>query len=199
MLIVGMHLAEVEAKPTRHAADLDNPPTCITNLEAAERDPTQETHPGRGLKDPFPIGCESLSICMRLTPPFLSLPPLFTKSFHRFSLATLCHSLPMLVGFLPGFQIYSAITYARIMTKLTLTPFFQQTTVRTLPMVKPTRDLRTRLLAASSGMNDAEARELNHFVDLLERCLTLNPDKRLTPADALRHPFFTHRVHTSAR
>ncbi len=61
-------------------------------------------------------------------------------------------------------------------------------------MVKPTRDLRTRLLAASSGMNDAETRELNHFVDLLERCLTLNPDKRITPSEALRHPFFTHRT-----
>ncbi|KAK4121699.1 kinase-like protein [Parathielavia appendiculata] len=69
-----------------------------------------------------------------------------------------------------------------------------KTTVRTLATVKPTRDLRTRLLAASAGMSDAESRELNHFVDLLERCLMLNPDKRLTPAEALRHPFFTHRV-----
>ncbi|KAK0621743.1 hypothetical protein B0T17DRAFT_493781 [Bombardia bombarda] len=66
-------------------------------------------------------------------------------------------------------------------------------------MVKPTRDLRTRLLAASSGINDWEARELNHFVDLLERCLTLNPDKRITPTEALRHPFFTHRVHATTR
>ncbi len=40
--------------------------------------------------------------------------------------------------------------------------------------VKPTRDLRTRLLAASGGMSDAETRELNHLVDLLERCLALN-------------------------
>ncbi|KAG7288114.1 hypothetical protein NEMBOFW57_007637 [Staphylotrichum longicolle] len=70
-----------------------------------------------------------------------------------------------------------------------------KTTVRTLASVKPTRDLRTRLLAASAGMDDAESRELNHFVDLLERCLTLNPDKRITPADALRHPFFTQRGH----
>ncbi|KAK4100917.1 kinase-like protein [Parathielavia hyrcaniae] len=70
-----------------------------------------------------------------------------------------------------------------------------KTTVRTLATVKPTRDLRTRLLAASAGMSDAESRELNHFVDLLERCLTLNPDKRLAPAEALRHPFFTHPVH----
>ncbi|KAL1837695.1 hypothetical protein VTJ49DRAFT_3507 [Mycothermus thermophilus] len=59
---------------------------------------------------------------------------------------------------------------------------------------KPTRDLRSRLLAASAGMTDAESRELNHFIDLLERCLTLNPDKRITPAEALKHPFFTHRV-----
>ncbi|KAK4161572.1 putative Serine/threonine-protein kinase prp4 [Cladorrhinum sp. PSN259] len=74
-----------------------------------------------------------------------------------------------------------------------------KTTIRTLPVVKPTRDLRTRLLAASSGMNDSETRELNHFIDLLERCLTLNPDKRLTPAEALRHPFFSQRMHPPPR
>ncbi|KAK4655344.1 U4/U6 small nuclear ribonucleoprotein prp4 [Podospora pseudocomata] len=72
-----------------------------------------------------------------------------------------------------------------------------KTTVKTLPVVKPTRDLRTRLLAASSGMNDSETRDLNHFIDLLERCLTLNPDKRLTPAEALRHPFFPQKTHPS--
>jgi len=63
--------------------------------------------------------------------------------------------------------------------------------VRTLAVVKPTRDLRTRLLAASSGLGEAENRELNHFIDLLEHCLTLNPDKRIKPVDALKHPFFT--------
>lgn len=71
--------------------------------------------------------------------------------------------------------------------------------MRTLAVVKPTRDLRTRLLAASSGMDDAETRELNHFVDLLERCLALNPDKRITPFEALRHPFFTQKLHISAK
>lgn len=45
-------------------------------------------------------------------------------------------------------------------------------------------------MAASAGMNDAETKDLNHFIDLLEHCLALNPDKRITPADALRHPFF---------
>lgn len=58
-------------------------------------------------------------------------------------------------------------------------------------MVKPTRDLRTRLTAASTGLNDAETRDLNHFIELLELCLTLNPEKRIKAADALKHPFFT--------
>ncbi|KAH8168802.1 protein kinase domain-containing protein [Sarocladium implicatum] len=71
-----------------------------------------------------------------------------------------------------------------------------KTTVRTIPMIKPTRDLRTRVLAASSNLSDAESRELNQFIDLLEHCLTLNPDKRIKPADALKHPFFTARSTT---
>ncbi|KAI0879395.1 kinase-like domain-containing protein [Hypoxylon argillaceum] len=69
-----------------------------------------------------------------------------------------------------------------------------KTTVRTLAIVKPTRDLRTRLMAASGGMTDLESRDLNNFVDLLERCLALNPDKRLTPSEALKHPFFLSKV-----
>ncbi|GAW18167.1 hypothetical protein ANO14919_076410 [Xylariales sp. No.14919] len=69
-----------------------------------------------------------------------------------------------------------------------------KTTIRTLAIVKPTRDLRTRLTAASGGMTDVESRDLNHFVDLLERCLTLNPDKRITPSEAIKHPFFSPKV-----
>ncbi|KAG8427437.1 U4/U6 small nuclear ribonucleoprotein prp4 [Metarhizium acridum] len=72
-----------------------------------------------------------------------------------------------------------------------------KTAVRTLAVVKPTRDLRTRLNAASTGMNDAEARHLNHFIDLLEQCLALNPDKRLTPSEALKHPFFASKTAAS--
>ncbi|KAF3767186.1 kinase-like protein [Cryphonectria parasitica EP155] len=72
-----------------------------------------------------------------------------------------------------------------------------KTTVRILPVVKPTRDLRTRLMAASSGMDEAEARHLNHFYDLLDRCLAVNPDKRITPSEALRHPFFQEKIGTA--
>lgn len=74
-----------------------------------------------------------------------------------------------------------------------------QTNIRTLATVKPTQDLRSRILAASTDLSDAESRELNHFIDLLERCLTLNPDKRLTPDEALRHPFFAPRTSLPAR
>lgn len=63
--------------------------------------------------------------------------------------------------------------------------------VRVLNFTKPTRDLRTRLMANAKGMNDAELKELNLFVDLLDRCLNLNPEKRCTPNEALKHPFVT--------
>lgn len=61
--------------------------------------------------------------------------------------------------------------------------------VRILNFTKPTRDLKTRLMANVKGMADAEFKELNLFVDLLERCLNLNPEKRCTPTEALKHPF----------
>lgn len=58
-----------------------------------------------------------------------------------------------------------------------------------LTLAKPTRDLRTRLLSASKGLSDDESKEVNLFVDLLDRCLALNPEKRITPNEALKHPF----------
>ncbi|KAI9372680.1 kinase-like domain-containing protein [Aspergillus egyptiacus] len=61
---------------------------------------------------------------------------------------------------------------------------------RVIDFKKPTRDLRTRLMGKGTrGMTDSEAKELALFVDLLDRCLSLNPEKRCTPAEALKHPF----------
>ncbi|CAG8071005.1 unnamed protein product [Penicillium nalgiovense] len=60
---------------------------------------------------------------------------------------------------------------------------------------KPTRDLKTRLMPQGTrGMPDAEVKELTMFLDLLDRCLSLNPDKRITPAEALKHPFLAPRM-----
>ncbi|KAL8698570.1 MAG: hypothetical protein Q9201_006502 [Fulgogasparrea decipioides] len=63
--------------------------------------------------------------------------------------------------------------------------------VRILNFTKPPRDLRSRLMAHARGMDDAEIKELYSFIDLLDRCLNLNPEKRCTPAEALKHPFIT--------
>ena len=55
-----------------------------------------------------------------------------------------------------------------------------------LNIQKPVRELRQRVgNTASAG----EAALLASFVDLLGRCLELSPEKRITPAEAFRHPF----------
>ena len=69
-----------------------------------------------------------------------------------------------------------------------------------IPFVRPTRDLKSRLIAATTGSGagskkvipEGDLKEVNLFADLLDRCLNLNPERRLTPAEALKHPFI-HR------
>ena len=64
-----------------------------------------------------------------------------------------------------------------------------QDVVKILNFTKPTRELRGRLLATGATLPDSELRELNLFVDLLDKCLNMNPEKRCTPTEALKHPF----------
>ncbi len=64
-----------------------------------------------------------------------------------------------------------------------------QDVVRMHNFAKPTRDLKSRVLASSKGLLDADVRELNLFIDLLDRCLQLNQERRCTPNEALKHPF----------
>jgi serine/threonine-protein kinase PRP4 len=56
---------------------------------------------------------------------------------------------------------------------------------------KPIRDLRSRLVPKDKKINELERRELDLFVDLLDKCLDVRPDKRITPIDALKHPFIS--------
>lgn len=56
-------------------------------------------------------------------------------------------------------------------------------------MAKPLRDLRARLLPSASKVSDEEAKLVMSFIDLLDKCLMLDPGRRITPKEALVHPF----------
>jgi len=62
--------------------------------------------------------------------------------------------------------------------------------VRQVHVSKPSRDLRARLMPpVSAKLQDEEVKVITSFIDLLDRCLALDPSRRITPKDALNHPF----------
>lgn len=66
--------------------------------------------------------------------------------------------------------------------------------VKTTVITKASRDLRSRLMPHSSvmaRMHQDELKQLQHFVDLLDKCLQLDPVRRISPREALLHPFVT--------
>jgi len=54
------------------------------------------------------------------------------------------------------------------------------------------KDLRSRLNANAKGMTPPEMQEHAAFVDLMDKCLQLDPARRISPNDALRHNFVAH-------
>ncbi|KAF2487636.1 kinase-like domain-containing protein [Neohortaea acidophila] len=54
----------------------------------------------------------------------------------------------------------------------------------------PGKDLRSRLSGNTKGMTPEEAKKHVAFVDLLDKCLQLDPVRRINPNDAKKHPFF---------
>ncbi|KAH7911111.1 kinase-like domain-containing protein [Hygrophoropsis aurantiaca] len=62
--------------------------------------------------------------------------------------------------------------------------------IRKVHIQKPSRDLRARLMPpASARLKDDESKLLTSFIDLLDKCLALDPARRITPKEALIHPF----------
>ena len=42
---------------------------------------------------------------------------------------------------------------------------------------------------SSVKLNDEEMKLMTSFTELLDKCLTLDPSRRITPREALAHPF----------
>ncbi|CAE7100907.1 unnamed protein product [Rhizoctonia solani] len=62
--------------------------------------------------------------------------------------------------------------------------------IKRVTIAKPSKDVRGRILAAGGGkLSDEENKLTMSFVDLLDKCLTLDPTRRITPKEALMHPF----------
>ncbi|CAK5263954.1 unnamed protein product [Mycena citricolor] len=60
--------------------------------------------------------------------------------------------------------------------------------VRKVHISKPAKDLRQKLLG-NARLSEEDTNVLLHFIDLLDRCLALDPARRITPREALSHPF----------
>lgn len=72
---------------------------------------------------------------------------------------------------------------------LTSRSFSLQEVVKNVSITKPKRDMRARIILSANKLKEDELKVLLSFVDLLDKCLTLDPTKRITPKEALNHPF----------
>ncbi len=62
----------------------------------------------------------------------------------------------------------------------------------TLTVVKDVRDLETDLIGEQDLDKDGLAK-LNQFKDLLDKMTMLDPAKRITCSDAIKHPFIVEK------
>eukprot|EP01135_Chromosphaera_perkinsii_P002421 Nk52_evm27s223 gene=Nk52_evmTU27s223 len=67
-------------------------------------------------------------------------------------------------------------------------PITGQETIKLFPFHKPSKDL-LNLLTAGATLDYTEMEQIRSLRDLLDKCLTLDPAKRISPDDALKHPF----------
>ena len=74
---------------------------------------------------------------------------------------------------------------------LTTRPSLSQPIVKRVAISGPKADLRSRLIpdSAQKSLPADELRLLKQFVDLLDKALDLDPMKRISPREALSHPF----------
>jgi len=63
-----------------------------------------------------------------------------------------------------------------------------QSVRRLVEITQPTRDLTSMLRSAKAGGDDGQL--VMAFAQLLDQCLVLDPSKRISVHDALKHTFF---------
>ena len=59
--------------------------------------------------------------------------------------------------------------------------------IKLITYTQPKESLEAILMKAASASENKDT--VRSFADFLEKCFMLDPDKRLTPQDALRNPF----------
>jgi serine/threonine-protein kinase PRP4 len=66
----------------------------------------------------------------------------------------------------------------------------------------PGKDIKTRLLRAANKKGTTKAehlKDLDDLRDLLDKCLKLDPDERITPRQALAHRFCSSKAATTTK
>jgi len=58
--------------------------------------------------------------------------------------------------------------------------------------VKITRNIGNLLTSIEITLTEDEKKTLNQLKDFLEKCLVLDPNNRITPEEALKHPFINY-------
>jgi serine/threonine-protein kinase PRP4 len=75
--------------------------------------------------------------------------------------------------------------------QLELDPVTKKVIIKYVDIINPTKDLLAAMRSSKAGGDDP--RLVANLTDLLDKCLSLDPTKRIQVNDALKHPFFTQK------
>ena len=75
--------------------------------------------------------------------------------------------------------------------QLELDPVTKKVIVKYVDINNPTKDLLAAMRSSKAGGDDP--RLVANLTDLLDKCISLDPTKRMQVNDALKHPFFTQK------
>jgi serine/threonine protein kinase len=71
--------------------------------------------------------------------------------------------------------------------------------VRKVHFGEPTRNIYKEILTGNPHANPQEKRQIQQLADLIEKCTEVDPDKRITARDCLKHALFCETPMTGGR